>query len=90
VKKYLRWAVPFLLVLILVSIASAQGQPPAQPPPGFVPAEQVPESELIPAINLVAAAYGFVWIALVGYVLSLVSRLKKVEREIGQLERKGR
>jgi CcmD family protein len=73
--------------VVAVSIAFAQ---PQQPPPGFVPAEQVPESELIPAINLVAAAYGFVWLALVGYVLSLASRMKKVEREIGELERKGR
>ena len=85
--KSFRRALPILLVLIAVSIAYAQ---PQQPPPGFVPAEQVPESEQIPAINLVAAAYGFVWIAVVGYVLSLASRLKKVEREVGELERKGR
>ena len=75
-----------LLLFVVVSIAYAQ----PQPPPGFVPAEQVPDSEQIPAINLVAAAYGFVWIAVVGYVVSLASRLKKVEREVGELERKGR
>jgi CcmD family protein len=57
-----------------------------QPPKGFVPAEEVPESEQIPAINLVAAAYGFVWVALLGYVWSLGRRLQRVESELSELE----
>jgi CcmD family protein len=55
-----------------------------------MPVEEVPESEQIPAINLVAAAYGFVWVAAVGYTLSLATRLKKVERDLGELEKRGR
>ena len=34
-----------------------------QPPKEFVPVDEVPQGEQIPAINLVAAAYGFVWVA---------------------------
>jgi CcmD family protein len=65
----------------------------AQPKPSadeFVPLEEVPPEEQIPAINLVAAAYGFVWIVLVGYVWSLGKRLQKAEDEIAALERKAR
>jgi CcmD family protein len=36
----------------------------------------------------VAAAYAFVWIAVLGYVWSLGSRIKKAEDEIARLERK--
>ncbi len=65
----------------------------AQPKPSvdeFVPMEEVPASEQIPAINLVAAAYGFVWVVVVGYVWSLGRRLQKAESEIADLERRAR
>jgi CcmD family protein len=57
-----------------------------EPPKGFVPAETIPPGEQIPAINLVAAAYGFVWLAVVGYVFSIARRLKTVETELADLE----
>ena len=41
-----------------------------------------------PAITLVAAAYGFVWVAVFGYVWSLGRRLQAAEREIARLESK--
>ena len=47
-----------------------------------------PRAEQIPAINLVAAAYGFVWVVVLGYVWSLGRRLQKVEAEIADLERR--
>ena len=65
----------------------------AQPKPSpdeFVPVKDAPPEEQIPAINLVAAAYGFVWIVVVGYVWSLGRRLQKAEAEIAALERKAR
>jgi CcmD family protein len=65
----------------------------AQPKPSadeFVPMDEVPPEEQIPAITLVAAAYGFVWVVLVGYVWSLGTRLQKAELEIAALERKSR
>jgi CcmD family protein len=53
-------------------------------PPGTTLQEQ------LPATPLVFTAYGFVWVALLGYVLVLFSRLKKVERELADLRSKGR
>ena len=57
-----------------------------QPPKEFVPVDEVPPGEQIPAINIVAAAYGFVWVAVLGYVWSIAKRLKHVEAELADLE----
>ena len=87
----------FCRALVVTAIlAAAPGLLPAamaQPKPSpdeFVPLEEVPPEEQIPAINLVAAAYGFVWIVVVGYVWSLGKRLQKAEAEIADLERRAR
>jgi CcmD family protein len=61
-----------------------------QPPKEFVPVDEVPPGEQIPAINLVAAAYGFVWLAMMGYVWSIARRLKTVESELADLESRRR
>ena len=75
--------------LALSSEALAKAEQP-QPPKEFVPVDEVPPGEQIPAINLVAAAYGFVWIAVVGYAWSIARRLKTVEAELSELEAKKR
>ena len=82
-----RWALLIGCLGLSVSLAWAQ-QPPANE--GFLPLSEVPAGEQIPAISLVASAYGFVWLAFIAYVWSLAARLKKVEAEISQLERRGR
>ena len=82
--RYLR----VLLTLALLfgpAIADAQPQPS---PDEFVPISEVPPEEQIPAITLVAAAYGFVWLAVFGYVWSLGRRIQAAEREIARLESK--
>jgi CcmD family protein len=66
------------------STAMAANQP--QPPKEFVPVDEVPPGEQIPAINMVAAAYGFVWVAVLVYVWSIAKRLKQVESELADLE----
>lgn len=68
------------------AISEAQPQPPKE----FVPVDDVPPGEQIPAINLVAAAYGFVWVAVLGYVWSIARRLKQVETELADLESRKR
>jgi CcmD family protein len=55
-----------------------------------VPVDEVPPGEQIPAINMVAAAYGFVWVAVLGYVWSIAKRLKHVETELADLETRKR
>ncbi len=64
--------------------ASAGG---LQPPPGeFIPVEDAPPGEQIPALPLLATAYGFIWVVLLGYVWSIGRRLQKVETELADLE----
>jgi CcmD family protein len=81
-----------LLVALLLVPAAVQAQT-AQPPSssaqeGFVPVDKpLTPQDTIPAPRLVGAAYGFIWLALFGYVWTIRTRLAKVERE---LERAGR
>ena len=63
--------------------------PPSQPPTTaaaqdeFVPVNAlINAQDTIPAPRLVAIAYGFIWVVLLGYVWSVRSRLATVEREI--------
>ena len=82
-KRVIGVMVLFAALLNAPSVAAA-AQP--QPPKEFVPVEGVPQGEQIPAINMVAAAYGFVWVAVFGYVWSIARRLKHVESELAELE----
>src|ERR1700752_1892339 len=68
---------------------SAQTQPPPKPAATdeFVPIDQLPPQEQVPAAPMVVAAYSFVWIAFLAYVLSLVKRTRKVETNIAVLEK---
>jgi CcmD family protein len=93
------WLV-LLMCAVLAPAASAQQpapqQPQAQPPTstgaaqeGFVPVDQLPKpQDTIPAPRLVAAAYGFVWLAVLVYVWSVRKRLTTVERELQAITRR--
>jgi CcmD family protein len=69
---------------LLVAPAAAMAQP--QPPKDFVAVDETQPGEQIPALPLIAGAYGFIWIVLLGYVWSLGRRLQKVEGELAELE----
>jgi CcmD family protein len=60
-------------------------QPPAE---GFVPVDQLPVQEQLPAAPLVMAAYAIAWLAVFGYLWSIWRRLGKVEREIADVSRR--
>jgi CcmD family protein len=88
-----------LLVCALMAVpARAQQTAPPQPPTpttttaaqeGFVPVDQLPKpQDTIPAPRLVAAAYGFVWVAVLVYVWSIRRRLTTVERELQVVSRR--
>jgi CcmD family protein len=83
--RYLR----LLFIVALMAVPVLAGAQPTPSPDEFVPISQIPAEEQIPAINLVAAAYAFVWLALIGYVWSLGRRLQKSETDLARLERKG-
>ena len=74
--------------LDLSSVALAKEDQP-QPPADFVPAENEPQ-EQIPAMPLLGAAYGLIWLGVFGYVWSVARRLRKVESEITALEARKR
>ena len=81
------------LIVVALSVAAPCATATAmQPPPQseFLPVEDVPPGEQIPAINLVGAAYGFVWVLLLGYVWSISRRLRQVESELTALESRGK
>ena len=82
------WAV-LIALLAMPAMTLAKAEQP-QPPKEFVPVDEVPPGEQIPAINLVAAAYGFVWVVMLGYVWSIARRLHTVEAELTNLESKQR
>jgi CcmD family protein len=62
---------------------------PAPDAEGFVPDSRPPNMNVadasIPAAPLVATAYGFIWLAVLGFVLFTQYRVKKVEQEIAEL-----
>lgn len=78
-----------MILAALMAPAVAKAEQP-QPPKEFVPVGDVPEGEQIPAINLVATAYGFVWVVVLGYAWSIARRLKTVESELADLESRKR
>lgn len=79
---------PTLLLVVLLQAAPAMAQP--QPPKDFVPVDESQPGEQIPALPLIASAYGFIWVALLGYVWSVGRRLQKVEGELAELEARKR
>jgi CcmD family protein len=78
----------FLVVAALAVVAPVMPASAMQPPPQseFVPVSDIPEGEQIPAFTMLGTAYGFVWVALLGYVWSIARRLQKVESELADLE----
>ena len=86
-----------VMMCLLAVPAFAQEAPPSQPakPPtaaaqdGFVPVDApMTGQDTIPAPRLVAIAYGFIWVVLLGYVWSVRSRLARVEREMEAVSRR--
>ena len=73
-------------VLLLGVPAVASAQPPPQE--GFVPVDQLPGEEELPAAPLVAAAYGIAWAAVLIYLFSIWKRLNAVEREMADVARR--
>lgn len=81
-------------VVLLVSVCAAALTRPAwaqQPKAGqeeFVPIDALPPEEQLPAAPLLVGAYAFVWVTLIAYLWSIWRRLRKVESELRQLERR--
>ena len=81
------------LGLAVGAAAGVAGLDAAQPPTtaaqdGFVPMDDVPPEDQMPAAPLVAAAYAAVWAIAVGYLWTLWQRLGAVEAEIADVNRR--
>jgi CcmD family protein len=62
-----------------------------QPPPNqgeFIPLNELPASEKLPAAPFLIAAYAFVWVAVMFYLWTIWRRLGKVETEMRALEQR--
>ena len=77
------------LMILLAGAVSVPAHAQPQPPPQqeeFVPIDQLPPGEEMPAAPMVVAAYVFIWIAFIGYVFTLVKRVRRVESDLRNLE----
>lgn len=92
-----KWtAVRVALVLLavgclLVPAAARASEGLVQPPAAqdeFVPIDQLPEDEQLPAAPLVIAAYAIAWLAVFGYLWSIWQRTNRVERDLAELSRR--
>lgn len=78
-------------VILLSTVAApalyAQQQPPQEEPQTeFLPLDQLPPQDQLPAAPLLVAGYAFVGVALFVYLLSLSRRLAAVKQDIERLE----
>lgn len=64
----------------------AQAMQPGQDE--FIPIDQLPPEERLPAAPLLITAYAFVWVALLGYLWSVWRRVQSVEQELHAVERR--
>lgn len=83
------------VVLLIAALAPARlaAQParPQQPPAQqseFVPVDQLPQADQLPAAPLLVAAYAVAWVAIFIYLFSIWRRLQKVEKELGDVARR--
>jgi CcmD family protein len=80
-----------LMLGLLIAPASAlaqQNPTPAQPPAAtdqYVPMDEIPEQDKLPAAPYLIGAYMVAWLMLLFYVWSLWRRLQRVEEELKRL-----
>ena len=78
-----------VLTLMLLAPSLLAWQPPGgAAQDGFVPIDQLPPQEQLPAAPLLITAYAFVWLLLMAYLWSIAKRLGRVEGEIQTLQRR--
>jgi hypothetical protein len=83
----------FLAILMSGVMGVVRAQEPSPPPKdseGFVPVngDMMQPGETIPARNLVALAYGFIFVSVLVWVASVARRSRRVEEEMEALKRK--
>ena len=87
------WRVLLVSMLLVAGPASQALLTAQQPRPKpaedeFVPIDQLPPGEQLPAAPLLIAAYSVAWIAVAGYLFSIWRRLDRVDRDIAEAGRR--
>ena len=90
-KTMKRWCALLSLVLVfgVLPVAAQQAAPQSSQPEQqneFIPIDQLPPSEQMPAAPLLIGAYVFVLVVLFVYVFSVARRLANVQRELERLD----
>ena len=89
-----RWRAVLLWVFLAAGTAApvplaAQDQPPKRPAQDeFVPLNELPPQEQLPAAPLLIAAYSVAWVLVSGYLFSIWRRLGRVEQELADVSRR--
>ena len=79
-----RVLIALLSVLLTASVLLAQ--PPQQNE--YVPIDQLPPQEALPAAPLLIGAYIVVWLGLMGYLFWIWRRIARVEADMQALQRR--
>jgi CcmD family protein len=89
-KRWRRGLCVLVVVLlgVLGPLASGAQQPPRAAQEEFVPIDELPPDERMPAAPFLIAAYAVAWVAVAGYLWSIWQRLARVEREIADVTRR--
>jgi CcmD family protein len=77
-----------LVSLVLTTAPALAAQQPATE--GFVPANELPPDQQLPAAPFLIGAYAFIWLALMFYLWTIWRRLGAVERDMHALEQRQR
>jgi CcmD family protein len=88
-----RWRAVLLCMLLAAGSVtvplSAQDQPPKRPAQDeFVPIDELPPQEQLPAAPLLIAAYSVAWVLVAGYLFSIWRRMGRVEHELAEIGRR--
>lgn len=83
----MRAATTLILVLVM-AVAAAHGEQPQPPQEEFIPLDELPPGDQMPAAPLLIAAYAVVWAVVFVYLWSIWRRLSTVEQEMRELSRR--
>ena len=75
-------------VLTGPSVRAAYAQPTQPAQAQFVPIDELPPEDQMPAAPLLIVAYAFAWVALLVYLWSIWRRLSGVERALAEVARR--
>lgn len=80
-----------LLLFVVLCVIGAATETIEAMQPGqdeFLPIDELPPEDRLPAAPMLIAAYAFVWVALMGYLWSVWRRLGSVEQQLQDVGRR--